>query len=281
LPTATEIKPIAKGINVRDTVLWVDDTGEPDLPVALALHSLFLDNRMFDGFVAQAAGRYRVVRPEYRGQGRSAPATTDIVDMDQAADDMAALIETLELRDVNILMQSMGGDVGFRLIHRMPERFRAAAVMGSSACNEPPEQLERFRKWVDDACTGGFQGETLEMTTQIMFGETTRADPAKQDVVNLWRERMSRLPLSLRPAMSGVIERGNALPLLPELTLPALVFSGVEDVPRPPAWAKEMADALPNSKLVTLHGIGHSPILEAPETVIPQILEFFDNPRID
>jgi hypothetical protein len=71
------------------------------------------------------------------------------------------------------------------------------------------------RTWVDEASTGGFQGETLELTTEIMFGKTTRNDPSKQPVVSLWKERISRLPLSLRPAMSGVIERDSALPLLP------------------------------------------------------------------
>jgi 3-oxoadipate enol-lactonase len=42
-----------------------------------------------------------------------------------------------------------------------------------------------------------------------------------------------------------------------------------------------MASALPNAKLVTLQGVGHSPILEAPEVMIPAIVEFFDDPRID
>jgi 3-oxoadipate enol-lactonase len=153
--------------------------------------------------------------------------------------------------------------------------------MGSSARSEPTEQLQRFRKWVDEACSGGFQGETLELTTEIMFGETTRNDPSKQPAVSLWKERISRLPLSLRPAMSGVIERDSALPLLPDIAILTLIFSGEEDIARPPAWAKEMARALPNAKLVTLQGVGHSPILEAPEVMIPAIVEFFDDPRID
>ncbi len=38
-------------IAVRDTHLFVDDTGEVDLPVVLCLHSLFLDSRMFDDLV--------------------------------------------------------------------------------------------------------------------------------------------------------------------------------------------------------------------------------------
>jgi pimeloyl-ACP methyl ester carboxylesterase len=280
VPTDSAGVPAGTGIDVDDTVLWVEDTGERDLPVVLCLHSLFLDGRMFDAFVEAAAGRYRVIRPDFRGQGRSAPATTPLVDMDTCAADMAALVEKLDLRDVNLLMQSMGGDVGFRLLARAPDRFRAAVVLGSSACAEPPEQLERFRKWVDDACSGGFVGETLDMTMEIMFGETTRKDPAKQETLAKWRDRMAALPGSLRPAMSGVIERGSALDLLPGIRIPILVFSGAEDLPRPPAWADEMAAGLPNAKLVRLQKIGHSPILEAPDLVIPQILAFFDDPNV-
>jgi 3-oxoadipate enol-lactonase len=267
------------GMNVNDTVLWVQDTGEQDLPVVLCLHSLFLDGTMFDGFVEAAKGKFRVVRPDFRGQGKSAPATTQLVDMDTCADDMQALIDKLNLKSINLMMQSMGGDVGFRLAARKPGQFRSLVVLGSSACAEPPDQLVQFRKWVDDSCTGGFVGDTLGMTMEIMFGKTTRANPAKQEMLSHWRNRITALPLSLRPAMSGVIERSTAVPLLPDITAPSLIFSGEEDMPRPPAWADEVAAGLPNSRLVRLSKIGHSPILEAPDLVIPQILEFLTHPE--
>jgi len=267
-------------IEVRDAVLWVEDTGESDLPVVLCLHSLFLDGRMFDAFVDAAAGRYRVVRPDFRGQGRSAAATTPLIDMETCAADIDALVRNLNLESINLLMQSMGGDVGFRLMAMAPERFRAAVTMGSSVRNEPADQLEQFRKWVDDASKGGFVGDTLEMTMAIMFGETTRNDPSQGEMLALWRSRIASLPTSLRPAMSGVIERGSALPLLPSIEVPTLIFSGEEDLPRPPAWSDEMAEALPNAKLVRLLKVGHSPILEVPDIVIPLILDFFENPDV-
>lgn len=270
----------SKGMQINDTVLWVEDTGEDDLPVILCLHSLFLDGTMFQGLVDAAAGRFRVIRPDFRGQGKSAPATTELIDMDLNASDIAALIDKLQLKSINLVMQSMGGDVGFRLVARRQEMFRSMVVLGSSARNEPPDQLASFRQWVIDACTGGFVGDTLQMTMEIMFGKTTRADPSKQAMLDHWRTRIASLPLSLRPAMSGVIERGDARPLLPLIKLPALIFSGEEDLPRPPAWADEVAEGLPNAKLVRMHKIGHSPTLEAPETVLPQILDFLQNPAV-
>jgi pimeloyl-ACP methyl ester carboxylesterase len=75
--------------------------------------------------------------------------------------------------------------------------------------------------------------------------------------------------------MAGVIERGSALELLPQIAVPARVISGDEDLPRPPAWADEVVDALPNAELVRLTGVGHSPTLEAPDIVLPRLIDFF------
>ena len=61
---------------MTDADLFVADTGEADLPVVVCLHSLFLDHTMFDDLVAGAAGRFRLVRPDFRGQGASPRPTT-------------------------------------------------------------------------------------------------------------------------------------------------------------------------------------------------------------
>ena len=230
--------PQAGPVNVRDTVLWVEDTGESELPAVLCLHSLWLDRTMFDDLAGAAEGRFRFVRPDFRGQGKSAAATADIIDMDTCADDIAALIDQLRLTAINLVVQSMGGDVALRLVSRRPELFRCLVMLGSSARGEPPEQ----RAWVDTwlahaAATGGFTGESLDTLMAVMFGETTRADAAKHVVLAPWRDRMAAQRLSLWPAIMGVIKRGSAVPLLPEVTTPTLVFSGEEDMPRPAASA--------------------------------------------
>lgn len=262
-------------VPINGTNLFVQDTGENSLPVVLALHSLFLDGRMFDGFVEEAAGIFRVVRPDFRGQGRSDLDDVDLIHIDTLVDDMLELIEYLGLRDINLLAQSMGGDVGFRLVAARPDLFRRMAVLGSSARSEPADQLEPFRAWTRSVGEHGFVGDTLDDTMAIMFGETTRHNPEQAEMLALWRDRITAVPRRLHPAMAGVIERESALDLLPGIDKPVLIFSGSEDLPRPPAWADELVAGLPNAELVRLEGIGHSPTLEAPKVVLPQIVEFF------
>ena len=120
-----------KIVAVRDTHLFVDDTGEQDLPVILCLHSLFLDSRMFDGLVDAVRGRFRVVRPEFRGQGRSDFHDVEIITMDDDAEDILALIDLMGLKDIHMVAQSMGGDVGVRVAARRPYLFRRIAMAGS------------------------------------------------------------------------------------------------------------------------------------------------------
>ncbi|MNQ33717.1 Sigma factor SigB regulation protein RsbQ [compost metagenome] len=269
-----------KHIQVNGTTLWVEDTGEANLPIVLCLHSCFLDGTMFEGLVQAAAGKFRVIRPDFRGQGKSALDDVDIITMDKCADDIEALIERMELDSINVMAQSMGGDVAFRLIARRQELFRSLVVAGSSACGEPPEQGARFAQWVVDAGERGFVGDILDMTMEVMFGKTTRNNPDKQELVAYWRDRIEALPKSLRPAMKGVMHRESSVELLSSIKIPVLIINGEEDMPRPPACSDEMKRELPNSKLMRLSKIGHSPTLEAPELVLPAITGFYSNPRV-
>ena len=252
----------------------VDDT-EGDAPPIVCLHSLFLDNRMFDDFTAEAEGEFRVVRPEYRGQGRSSPPTGDIITVEQCAGDMAAVMDELGVERAHLVATSMGGDVALRLAVYRPDLVASMAILGSSARPEPPDQLDQLMGLVDDLGEHGFTGERLDMLVTVMLGESTRTDPARSETVELWTERLTELPRSLVPAMTGVVKRRDARPLLVDITVPCLVISGEECFVRPPEWAHELADGLPDADLVMLPKVGHSPILEAPQETTTRVLQFF------
>lgn len=262
------------GIPVRDTILWVDDTGETDLPPILCLHSLFLDGRMFDALVPAAKGRFRVIRPDFRGQGSSAPSTQAVVTMDCCADDMIALIETLGLPPVHLIAASMGGDVAVRIAARRPDLCASMVMMGSSVRGEPDDQKAHFTDLLDRTYATGFVGGDLDMMMSIMFGATTRSKPEKQAMLDHWRTHIGRLAPSAWAAMHGVVERPSAVSLLPQVKAPTLVYLSDEDVARPQEWTHEVVNNIPGAKLARLEGVGHSPILEVPDVVIPSTLDF-------
>lgn len=259
--------------------LFVADTGEADLPAVVCLHSLFLDHTMFDAFTAAAAGRFRVIRPEFRGQGRNGDATQTVT-MDACADDVIDLLDRLGLDRVHVVAQSMGGDVAARVAARRPDLVDRLVFLGSSVRAEPPEQLEAFRPIADEVSRHGFVGDVHEMVVQIMLGESCRNDPARADVTATMRADIAALRPGLHHAVRGVVERESAVDLLPRITATTLVISGGEDVARPPEWSQEIVDGIVGAQLWSLPQVGHSVITEQPDLVIPRVLDFLSSHEV-
>src|ERR1700746_3018525 len=104
-------------VTTRDgTQIYYKDWGSG--PVVTFSHGWPLSADAWDGqmhFLAQNG--FRVVGHDRRGQGRSSQTSTGN-DMDGYADDLAAVIEALDLTDVTLVGHSTGGGEGAHYIGR-------------------------------------------------------------------------------------------------------------------------------------------------------------------
>ena len=115
-------------ITVKDgTTIYYKDWGEG--PVVTFSHGWPLSSDAWDGqllFLAQNG--FRVVAHDRRGHGRSSQAWSGN-DMNGYADDLAAVIEALDLKDVTLVGHSTGGGEVTRYIGRHGTKRVAAAVL--------------------------------------------------------------------------------------------------------------------------------------------------------
>lgn len=115
-------------ITTKDgTELYYKDWGTG--PVVTFSHGWPLNADMWDGqmlFLAQNG--FRVVAHDRRGHGRSSQAS-DGNDMDGYADDLAAVIETLDLNGVTVVGHSTGGGEVARYIGRHGTKRVSRAVL--------------------------------------------------------------------------------------------------------------------------------------------------------
>lgn len=262
------------------TKIHVRCYGDPKNPAVIALHSLFLNGEMFDKWATSVQESLFVVVPDFRGQGKS-PNTDGrfILTMEDYVDDLELLVPELQSRfgfsTFGVLAQSMGGDVALRFAIQNSRKMTKLALLGSSACQEPPDQLKDFRSWVEGVSEHGFIDDELEYTLRVMMGLTCRSDPGRAEIVEDMRAELGLLTSDLLPAMRGVVERKGILDSIHLVTQEVLIISGLEDWARPPQWSIDMDIRIPNSTLLRLSDVGHSPIIEALETVGPILRDFF------
>ncbi len=123
--------------NKDGTEIYYKDWGQG--PVVTFSHGWPLSSDAWNGqmlFLAQHG--FRVVAHDRRGHGRSSQAS-DRNDMDGYADDLAAVIEALNLKDVTLVGHSTGGGEVARYIGRHGTKRVAKAVLIAAV---PPLMLK-------------------------------------------------------------------------------------------------------------------------------------------
>src|ERR1700720_817460 len=144
-------------ITVKDgTTIYYKDWGKG--PVVTFSHGWPLSSDAWDGQMHFLSLRgFRVNAHDRRGHGRSGQASSGN-DMNGYADALAAVIETLDLRDVTLVGHSTGGGEVARYIGRHGTKRVAAAVlvaavpplMVKSAANPEGLPIEVFNKMRQD-----------------------------------------------------------------------------------------------------------------------------------
>jgi pimeloyl-ACP methyl ester carboxylesterase len=236
------------------------------------LHAFPLSSTMWleqrDGLASEC----RVITPDQRGFGGSALGD-DPPSLDAAADDVAELLDRLELTDVVLGGLSMGGYVAMALLRRHPERI-AALILADTKASADPDAAKANRERIaaavesDEASTvlvddvlPALLGTTTTSTRPLVSGRVRGLVQTAPAAAVAWAQR----------AMAG---RPDSFDTLRSFARPALVIVGAEDVLSPPSDAEAMAEALPHGRLVVIPQAGHLTAVETPESFNAQVAGF-------
>ncbi len=248
---------------LRDTDLHVDDTGGTGRAVVL-IHGWPLSGESWAHQVpALEAAGYRVVTYDRRGFGRSDKPLTGY-GYDTLADDLEAVLTTLDLHDVTLVGFSMGGGEVARYVSRHGlDRVRSVVF----AAAVPPFLLHTPGN-PDGPLTAGEAAKMAAALTadrDAFFDEfTTNFFSADGELVVDEAERREALRLAGQASRPAALEAMTAFADtdfrddLPSVRVPALVIHGDSDavVPFEGSGARTHA-ALPGSELHVIAGGPH------------------------
>lgn len=246
---------------IRDVALSVNVSSE-GRPI-LFVHGFPFDGSMWDGQVAalRQAGGAPVV-PDLRGFGASGPGELEEWTMDVFADDLAGLVERLELGPVVVCGLSMGGYVAFAFWRRHRELCRGLVLADTRAEADTEAGRANRRDMAERVRTEGAGFVADALLPKLLSGRTRRERPA---VVERVRAMIDATPaFAIRRAQLAMAARPDSTRDLPEIDVPVLVVAGEEDALIPVDVAERMATRIPGARLELVPDAGHLAPMEDP-----------------
>lgn len=213
--------PMVGCVGVMAGPLWAEQTGTGE-PLVL-LHGNGESHRVFDRMVPLLAPRHRLVALDSRGSGGS-PRGGGELTIARMADDVDAALDALELKGVDVLGFSDGGNIALELALRHPGRIGRLVVVGANLFPE------------------GLTQSALLPTRLVHGGVRLVAHPRARS----YAERLALMTKDPR------IDPAD----LARVDMPALVVVGRHDLIRP-EHSRLIATSLPNARLATVEHAGH------------------------
>ena len=224
---------------------------------------------------------YRVVAPDRRGHGRSAQVG-DGHDMDHYADDLAAVVEHLDLKDaIHVGHSTGGGEVAHylarhgrgRVVEGGPHQRRAAADGEDGGQSRRPAQ-EGVRRFSD-----GAGGEPFHFYRDVasgpFYGYNRPGAKASEAVIqNWWRQGMMG---GAKAHYDGIVafSQTDFTEDLKKITLPVLVMHSKDDQIVPYVAAGPLsAKLLKKGTLKTYKGYPHGMPTTHADTINADLLAF-------
>jgi len=237
--------------------------------VVMLSNSLMSHYDMWDWTVPALTDRYRVLRYDTRGHGRSStpPGPYAIASL---ADDAAALLDALGIRAVHFAGLSMGGMIGQQLGARFPGKILSLSLC-DTASEMPPRSLWAER--LDIARTKGIPGlvdGTLERWFTAAFHARKPADIAKV------RAMILATGVEGYTGCACAVRDMAQTTMLLEVKAPTLVMTGRLDPACTVAQSTVLHRMIDGSRLAIIEDAAHLSNIEQPEVFNRLLRTFID-----
>lgn len=140
--------PVLHRDNQPDLYYEIDDHTDPwrNAPYILLQHGFGRSSKFWYRCVPYLSRFYRVIRPDLRGFGRSAPATDppDEFTVEACIRDLEAILDAVGADSVHYCGESLGGILGMPFAAERPQRVRTLTLIASRVRLNPSSQ-ERYR----------------------------------------------------------------------------------------------------------------------------------------
>jgi pimeloyl-ACP methyl ester carboxylesterase len=257
-----------RAVAVSRASLFVESCGTG--PAVVLIHGGNTDRRMWNAELAAWSPRHRVIRYDVRGFGKSTRPEESYA----SHEDLAAILDTLGVRQVTIVGLSLGGRIAIDFALTHPDRVRSLVLAGPGMSGFP---WSRGRDPAMERIAAALQRRDSVGAAEAWL-ETGYMKPAmEQPKLRAW---VRQLAVENSRSWSRTDEERELDPpaygRLKEIRVPVLVVVGSRDIPDIQRIVDRLTQELPNATRATIPGAGHMVNLERPDDFDRAVRPFLD-----
>lgn len=228
-------------------------------PVVL-LHGFCGSAAYWEELVPLLAENYRCIVPDLRGHGESPAPQAEKYTMEQLADDLAILLEELQLEQAYVFGHSLGGYVTLSLAERYAERLAGFGLIHSTAYPDD-EKGKVSRAGAMNTIRDKGLNAFLEGLVPRLF--SPQHTVSKADKVNRAKEiGQGTNPNAAISTIAGMRDRPDRCHVLEQTLIPVLLVAGTED--QIISQEKVFSVSGEHIEQQVIEGAGHMSMLENP-----------------
>jgi pimeloyl-ACP methyl ester carboxylesterase len=220
----------------------------------LLLHGGSLDSTWWGPLIPALAKNHTVITMDSRGHGRSSFDERQIT-YRHMADDTLALLDHLEIDNIDIVGWSDGGITAFDIALRQPHRLGRVVAYGANF------NLSGYRTGNDGPPSPA---------TELVQAESIKRYRAQSPHPDRWDDFMVNLRNLYNSEPNWTQDEMRSIPT------PVLVLDGVDEEVIDIDHARLLADLLPNGELQLMPGTGHFAMIDQPDEFARVVVEYID-----
>jgi pimeloyl-ACP methyl ester carboxylesterase len=252
----------------------------------LLLHGLGGTRASLFQTAAALSDRYRVHVPDLPGFGSSSKPAFGGYNAPWFSEKMLGLMDELGIPSARVIGNSMGGRIAIEMALSAPERIEGLVLLCPAVAwiRRGLHSIVRLLRPELGMLPHSFRRSVVASQFWSMFHDPDLLDPAVGELmVDEFRRiyqsagaRCAFLASARNIYLEAPFGRNGFYPRLGTLTQPVLFIWGSSDPLVPPAFARHVAEWLPNAEQVTLERCGHVPQVECPEKTNELVASFFE-----
>jgi 3-oxoadipate enol-lactonase len=240
--------------------VWADDSGGDGPPLVL-LHPGVGDSRIWEPVLAPLAARYRVIRYDARGWGRSPASAVKF----SLLPDLTAVLDYFGAGRAPVVGCSQGGASALGFALEQPERVPAVVLLCPGIPGfEYPDEPDELDAEYERALAAG-DVAALASVMQRVWGRSGATPEAMEQFRSAARANI----------VNGDLEQDDppVFGRLGEIAVPASLLVGDADYPPLIESNKQAAARIPGCQFTLVPGMDHLPPLREPELVLRTVLD--------